>query len=779
MNTNSIDKLEFNKIRAQLAERAYSEGGRANIAALEFYTELRLVERGLDETEQAMELLRFGDVAFLGGVKPVKGVLARAKAYGALNPLELREIYLLLRASRLMGKFTASDSASALQPLRERLLSDEALEKRLDRSIDEEGYVRDEASGELASVRRQIESLRLKIRDYLQNFIRSGNNQSLLQDSIITERAGRYVVPVRQEHRNAVRGIVHDESASGATVFIEPLAVVEFNNKIRSLQAEEKREVERVLRELSAAVGQYGDDLGETYDTLGQLDFIFARARHAYDFGAFRPRLNRQGQVALHRARHPLLGASAVPVDIHLGHGFDILIITGPNTGGKTVALKTLGLLTLMAMAGMFVTAREDSALAVFDEIFVDIGDEQSIEQSLSTFSSHMSNIISILKQLTPNSLVLIDEIGAGTDPVEGSALARAILEVMKERRVRAMVSTHQSELKYYAYQQERVENACVEFDPIKLCPTYKLSIGAPGHSNAFEIAARLGLDEALVKRARALVPVRQMELNDALRQLQESKYFYEQAEEELKSREIKLRREEAALEQEREKFVQAQSRAQEKAWRETDMYLKQVKREATEALEEFKELMKDKQKPPKWHEVEQKQRRIRQLKLPTAPEEEEKTDPLPQLKSGDYVWVRNLRQYGYVLSPPDRQGEVAVRFGIVRATVKLDQCVISEAPEEKQSRISREMVLQKARDISPEIDLRGKMSAEALEELDRYLQDAILAGLERVRIIHGKGTGALRKAVREYLTHYPGVSEFGDGEREEGGFGVTVARMK
>ena len=779
MNKNAINKLEFNKIMDQLMELAYSEIGREKILNLKFYHRADEVRRALDQTQEAMELLRFGDIAFLAGVKSVRPALGRAKASGVLNPLELRDIYLLLRASRLMKQYIASRDNPALQLLGDELSSDEALEKRIGLSIDEEGFVRDEASLELSGLRRQIENLRGKIRDYLQNFIRSGNNQTYLQESIITERAGRYVVPVRQEYRQAVRGIVHDESASGATVFIEPMAVVDYNNKIRSLQAEEKREIERILTALSALVAEQTEALLTDYDHLGQLDFIFARARHAYDWGAFRPLLNHNGLIDMQRARHPLLGDKAVPIDIALGKAFDILIITGPNTGGKTVALKTVGLLTLMAMAGLFITAREHSQIAVFDDIFVDIGDEQSIEQSLSTFSSHMSNIIRILREMDERSLVLIDEIGAGTDPVEGAALARAIIDEIRSHQGRAIISTHQSELKYYAYQQERVENACVEFDPVQLVPTYKLSIGVPGQSNAFEIAARLGLEAKLVEQARALVPENEMELSNALRQLRESRYYYEQAEAELELRRLQSQQEIAELTQAREKLERDQERAVEKARREAEAYLKQVKQEAAEALEEFKELVRDRQRPPKWHEVEQKHKRIRQLRSQEGEAAEEIQGAAPQLKVGDYIWSQKLRQYGYVLGLPNQQGELSAQFGIIRAVVNANQCVLSEAPEEKSSRISRELVLQKARDISPEIDLRGKLALDALEELDRYLEDAGLAGLERVRIIHGKGTGALRRAVREHLRGHRLVAEFRDGEREEGGFGVTVAVVK
>lgn len=777
MNKETLNKLEFDKIQSMLADLAYSEGGRQKIMAMLPSADLELVQMRLDETEEAMELLRFGEPSFLSSLSPADRHLKKARVAGILNPHELLDIYHLLRASRLAIKYTDEDSVRILKNISSGIMENKELEKKLNDMINEDGVVRDDASLALKSIRKQIETSRQRIKDYLQNFIRSGNNQTLLQDALVTERAGRYVVPVKQEYRHEVKGIVHDESASGATVFIEPLPVVEHNNKIKSLQIEEQREVERILRELSAAVAVFADELLVNLELLEELDLIFARGNLAYNMSAFRPQVNNRGIIDLQKARHPLLGKQAIPVNITLGKYFDILVITGPNTGGKTVVLKTTGLLSAMAMCGLFIPARENSEISVFKNIHVDIGDEQSIEQSLSTFSSHMHNIISILKQVGDGSLVLLDELGAGTDPHEGAALARAILERMKILNARVIVTTHQSELKTFAYQNERVENACVEFDPVTLMPTYELTIGTPGQSNAFAIASRLGLDAELVQRARHLVPQREREISAMIRQLKESQYHFEANNRELEQAQRDLSEQRAALELEREKLYAEKNEIIRKARQEADTYVRVIKREANEAVDELKEMLKDKEQPPKWHEIEQKRKKIRELVVELPSQE---TVPDGQtIKAGDYVKVKNINQLGYVLENPDDQDEVVVQLGSIRLTVKRDQLTLAKAKEEKPTRQRNQTFADKANTISPELDLRGKYAEDALKDLEKYLDDAVLVGIERVRIIHGKGTGALRHAVQTHLKNHPYVKEYRDGAREEGGFGVTVITLR
>ncbi|HHV15664.1 MAG TPA: endonuclease MutS2 [Gelria sp.] len=779
MDNDTLIKLEFDKIQKQVSGLSCFEGGRNIALTRKPSSDEQEITRWLDEVEEAMEALRYGETGFLSGLELLDNYLDKARVDGLLYPPELYNVGRSLYAARMAVKYVAKEKYSRLSRLLEGLQQNPDLAKNLRKAISEEGELRDNASPALKNIRRQINSSRSRIREYLQEFIRSGNNQKLLQDAIVTERGGRYVVPVKQEYRYEVRGVIHDESASGATVFIEPLAVVENNNRIRSLQIEEKREMDRILRELTRGVADFSDELEGNMRILSEFDYIFARARMAYKINAFRPQINSQGIIEINHGRHPLLGEKAVPIHIELGKAFDILVITGPNTGGKTVALKTLGLLTLMAMSGMFIPAQENSLVAIFPSIFVDVGDEQSIEQSLSTFSSHMKNIINILERVDEHSLVLLDELGAGTDPVEGAALAQVIMEELKNKKARAVVTTHQSELKKYAYQNERVENASVEFDPVNLRPTYELTIGMPGQSNAFQIAARLGFKDTLVQKAQELVPHSEMELGNMIRQLKESRQHYEDSLREIETLQAELSEQKQILEMERLRYQEEQEEILTQARQESREYLRQIKNEAEEAIQELKELLKDKDNPPKWHEIENKRQKIKKLERKTRINPEPESVSQDDIRSGDYVHVKSINQKGYVLEGPNNQGELLIQAGILKLNVKQSQVSKTQSPEEQKTKWRHQTYLEKAQNISPEIDVRGLMSEDALLTIDRYLEDANLAGLDSVRIIHGKGTGALRKAVRNYLKDHRYVVDFRDGLREEGGHGVTVAQLK
>ncbi len=784
MDIKILNKLEFDKIQNKLADMSYFAGGYKRALDMRPSSDYFTVNKSLDETTEAMEALRFRDPGFLSGLQLIDQHLGKARIGGILSPAEFLDIFHILHASRQARKYVQKGKYPTLQKICASMAENIDLEEKIQRAISEEGSIRDDASPELKRIRNQINTSRQRIREYLQAFIRSTDKQKLLQDALITERDGRYVVPVKQEYRYEVKGIVHDESTSGATVFIEPLPVVEHNNQIRGLQAEEKREVERILRELSQLLMIFTEELEINQDILGTLDFIFARARMAYKMNAFRPDVNNSGIVDLNRAKHPLLGENAVPINLQLGIDFDILVVTGPNTGGKTVALKTLGLLTLMAMCGLFVPARENSRISIFDSIFVDIGDEQSIEQSLSTFSSHMKNIIGILDAADKHSLVLMDELGAGTDPVEGAALARVILEELRNRKAKVLVTTHQSELKSFAYQNERVENACVEFNPVSLQPTYELTIGMPGQSNALEIASRLGLKPSMVKRARELVPEREMEVGNMIRKLKESRYHFDESSREIDVIKEELLKEKEMLQREKELFYHERDNTLKKSREEARNYLREIKNEADEALKELKDFLKEKDKPPKWHEVEQKRQRLKKIntgeKLPWDSARNEKENPDQLIKPGDYVYLKSFDQKGYVVKGSDSQDEVLVQVGALKLNVNKDKIRICEAPEPSRHKWQRNQTyLEKARHISKEIDVRGKMSEEALQDIDKYLEDANLVGLDSVRIIHGKGTGALRKAVRYYLQDHNYVKNYRDGQREEGGFGVTVVELR
>lgn len=775
MNERVLEKLEFNRIREMLAAQACSAGGRDLALNLVPLAERKIIEKSFDELEEAMGLLRVNEPSFLYKIREVKLLLRKAAIGGMLQPPELLDISLVLQASRRGGSYLARQSGMALETYQEALVPLPLLEKDIAAAVDDEGRLRDDASDVLKKLRRDIESLRQRIKAYMQDFVRSGSNQSYLQEALVTERSGRYVVPVKVEHRAIVKGIVHDESASGATVFIEPMAAVEMNNKIRSLQIEEQREVERILRRLSAMAAVYQDEICLNYDTLVALDLVFARASLAFNLQAFRPQVREDGVVDLIKARHPLLGDRAVPINVELGQNFDILVITGPNTGGKTVVLKTIGLCCLMAMAGLYIPANENSVVSIFSPVFVDIGDEQSLEQSLSTFSSHMSNIINILENAGAKSLVLLDELGAGTDPVEGSALARAIMVRLLEIGARAVVTTHQGELKNFAYQSERVENACVEFNPFTFQPTYALTIGTPGQSNAFEIARRLGLDDSIVDSARSFVPDRERETSLMIRRLKESQHSYDEMLGVLESRERDFAREQSRFNEEKGRFEGEQKKIISQSRREASDYLRRIKRQADDALEEFKKSLKAEDDKIKWHQIEEGRRSLKALE--ERPANESGAIYTDELALGDHVSIAGIKQKGQIIAFPSPE-EVEVQVGGMKIRARREQLNLIAAEKERAVRQYQRLVSERLKDLSVEIDLRGKSAEEALYELESYLDNAVLCGLKRVRIIHGKGTGALRKAVREYLKGHRAVLSFQDSAYNEGGSGATTVEF-
>ncbi|HZK42693.1 MAG TPA: endonuclease MutS2 [Syntrophomonadaceae bacterium] len=785
MDKKTLKKLEFDIIQTRLSELTYFEGGFNHVMEMVPLSDYELVLKRLDETEEAMEFLRYEEPTFFSNLNLIYSQVKKARVRGILNAHELLDIYYILKASRIAKKSIDPDKYKQLGLISFIIEDNYGLQNMISKAITEDGEVRDDATPQLRSIRSQINTYKNRIREYLQSFIRSEHNQKKLQDVLITERDGRYVIPVKQEYRYDIRGIIHDESASGATVFVEPISVVEHNNKIRSLQLEEKREIEKLLLELSSEVALIGDDLLNNLQCLSLLDYIFARGKLAYKQNAFRPIINHEGIIEINRGKHPLIGEDAVPLNVEIGKKFDVLVITGPNTGGKTVALKTIGLLSVMAMCGLFIPAREGSKISIFKSIYVDIGDEQSIEQSLSTFSSHMKNIIDIIDKADNNSLVLLDELGAGTDPTEGASLARVILEKLQAQKAKVVVSTHQSELKNFAYQTERVENACVEFDPVSLSPTYELTIGTPGQSNAFEIANRLGLKQELVNRAKELVPETDREISEMIRDLKDSRYKYNTLVSKLELDKEIIEKEKKELTRLKQEFFAQEEQVLKKAREEADSYLRGVKAEADTAIKEFKEVLKNQDisqdKVTRWHEIEESKQKLKNISIPKPTpkfkKEYIKSNDKAEIKLGDYVFIKSIKQKGYVLEK--MQDDFLVQVGILKINVDQDDVMLSESPEARQSKMKNDSFLHKAKSISKEIDLRGKLAEEAIEEIDKYLDDASLVSLDSVRIIHGKGTGALRKAVRAYLKNHHHVKEFRDGHYNEGGFGVTVVELK
>lgn len=784
MNERSMRVLEFRKITDQLAQFAASELGRALCGQLVPLETLDAAENAQQETQEALYVLAYrGDspVPFSSDVRPW---LDRAQKGAVLSPRMLLDIAYSLQAARQTRAALSGDSehtarlcsaASHLQPMK-------ALETDILESILSEEQIADQASAELSSIRRQIRICNEKVREKLNALIRQPAYAKYLQEPIITVRNGRYVVPVRQEYRQNIPGLVHDQSSSGATLFIEPMALVELGNELKQWTAKEEQEIERILAAFSAKAADSADILAENVLALANLDFIFAKARLAQEMDAVRPRLNDKGRIRFSRVRHPLIPRDAVvPCDLWLGEEFTTLVITGPNTGGKTVTLKTVGLLTLMAQSGLHIPGNLGSECAIFREVYADIGDEQSIEQSLSTFSSHMTNIVRILEEVDERSLVLFDELGAGTDPTEGAALAQAILTRLQTRGIRTVATTHYSELKAFALTTRGVENASVEFDVATLRPTYRLSIGIPGKSNAFEISRRLGLGADIIQDAQALLSAQAVQFEDVIAN---AEYHRQVAEKERKAASDLLEEAAAArraaekMQREAdEKYRGIQSRAKEDARR----LLEKTKRESAAIIAELKLLKETGGRSA--HEISQISRRLTDTEdalsegIAGVPKTETALDA-KDVRMGDSVLFADLGSPATVLSLPDAKGELMIQAGIVRMRVHLSQ-LRPDSSAQKKKKTSVHSKLDTDKKVSMECDVRGRSLDEALMEVDNYLDMAVMHGLHEVSIIHGKGTGTLRSGIQRHLKQLPIVKSHRLGVYGEGEDGVTVVTLK
>ena len=738
----------------------------------------------LEETDAAFVLMaKFGGPSF-NGLKNVSNALRRAQAGGGLGMRELLDVAGTLRALRALQSWhdKSAGMKTALSARFEQLAPNTYLEQKICTCIRSEEERADAASPALASIRRKIRNASARARDQLEKLVRSSAHQKHLQESIITQRGGRYVVPVKAEYRGEVPGLVHDTSASGATVFIEPMSVVEANNEIRVLQSQELEEINRILRELSAEAGEFAESIIQSFHYAVELNLIFAKAQVAYRMKAATPKLTEDGVILLHAARHPLIDKEkVVPTDISLGRDFDSLIITGPNTGGKTVALKTTGLLTLMAMCGLMIPAAEGSQISVFTHILADIGDEQSIEQSLSTFSAHMTNIISILGVANGRSLVLLDELGAGTDPVEGAALATAIIEELRSAGVRLACTTHYAELKAYALQTAGVENGCCEFDVQSLRPTYRLLIGVPGKSNAFAISRRLGLEDRIVDRAGELISRENSVFEQVVGRLEEDR---RKLEDELA---VARRAADKARESVREaqaKQAEANSQARrelEQARQEAANIVQKTRRQADALLNELDEARRSQNKALSAEQKARLRSGMREMENAADPVRQQRTQDyqLPrELKPGDSVLIYDIDKKATVLEAP-RDGQVFVQAGIIKTRVPVENLRLlgEQRPEKPKGRSVTKSV--SAPDASSSLDLRGMNSDEALMEVDAFLDRAARMNLQLVTIIHGKGTGVLRAAVQQHLRRCPQVKKFRLGAFGEGESGVTVVEMK
>ena len=788
MDSAALRTLEYTKVIDRLVNLVATQRGRELAEALQPSSEYQTVESNLALTEDAVRVLRHAASIPFGGIRDLRQVLGRARVGGGLSGEELLAVGSTLRAVRLLKGFFAeyAEFIGGLEPWVQGLTVLRNSEFAIERSIDDNGTVKDDASEKLSQLRREIRVIQGRIKDKLDSILRSSQYKSYFQDALYTMRGDRYVIPIKQEYRHQFPGILHDQSASGATVFIEPMALVNMNNDLKGVISAEQVEVEKILLALSLQVAAAADPIEANCDILAQLDFVFAKARLAFEMHAVRPAVNIQGRVDLRQARHPLIApASVVPVDIRIGTEFNTLLITGPNTGGKTVALKTLGLLSLMMQSGLFVPAAADSTLAVFENIFADIGDEQSIEQSLSTFSGHMTNLVRILSQVTPSCLVLIDEIGAGTDPEEGTALAMAILEHLREQGIRTIATTHYGELKAFAYTQEGVENASVEFDIETLRPTYRLLIGVAGSSNAFAISQRLGLPKELVEKARIMAGGEHQKFETVLSVMEEHKRASEKERQEaaaLRQESVRLRQ---IIEREKQSWEIKKKDAMIKARAEADELMRQTRLEAEAVIRDLKQHYSTSGASALQESVDSARRKIREKISELNPLEASETpvvfetDATAKVVKGSVVLVANLGQQGNVLSV---EGDsVVVQLGALKMTVARNQCRVLKRSEQKSlepARKARQLSTEKMQPVSREIDIRGMNNEEASYVLEKYLDDAVLAGLDSVSIIHGKGTGALRKGVQTFLAAHPRVKGISIAEVNQGGTGVSVVKL-
>ena len=786
MKERTLRVLEFTKIRDMLTEKALTPLGAEKCQALVPSTNFQEISEWQEETEEALVVLTYVGGHPMASFSDVRPYLALCDKGATLSPKALLEIATLMRACRTARSalVTERDNTPRLKEKASLLGSFRNLEDDITTAILSEDEIADKASNELANIRRHLRGATERIKERLNSMIRSSAYQKYLQDPILTMRNDRYVLPVKAEYRASVPGLVHDQSASGATLFIEPMAAVEMGNELKQWEAKEKQEIERILAALSAEVAPYAVQLKENLELLAELDFAFAKGLLSRDMSGVTPKMNRDGFINIIRGRHPLIDREkVVPSNLWMGREFTTLIITGPNTGGKTVTLKTVGLFTLMAQAGLHVPADLGTELAVFQQVFADIGDEQSIEQSLSTFSGHMTNIVGIMNEVTADDLVLFDELGAGTDPTEGAALAQTILTALLRKQVRTLATTHYSELKAFALSTPGVENASVEFNVETLRPTYRLSIGVPGKSNAFEISRKLGLSEGLIDEAKKLLSTEDKRFEDVIAN---AEYHRQVAEKERKLAEqaaaetTKLRDEAEFLRREMEAKREASLR---KAKDEARRILENARRESESVMRELKQMKKSAASGPDMQAAALRKRLedgIDSLSEGLAQKADRVDKPPKTLKVGDEVEILNLKTRGVVLSVPDAKGEVQLQAGIVKLKAHISQLrLVKEEPAKKQKSSFHAETGAMTRTVPMECDVRGMALDEAIPVVDQYLDEAVLASLTEVSIIHGKGTGVLRSGIQQHLRRHPHVKSFRLGVYGEGESGVTVVTLK
>lgn len=790
MNNKTLIKLEFDKIISMLENEASSFRGKQLCRRLKPVTDLTKIDLLQEQTAAAFtRIIKKGRISF-GDAAPVEESLKRLEIGGALNTAELLRICRLLsntaRAKSYGRHDTQEDLADCLDIYFDGLEPLTPLSNEIERCIISEDEISDDASSALKHIRRSINNLNDRVHTTLSGLV-NGSLRTYLQDALITMRGDRYCIPVKAEYRSQVQGLIHDQSASGSTLFIEPMAIVKLNNDLKELYVQEQDEIRKILASLSEEAAQYIEEIRTDYRSLTDLDFIFARGALALTMRASRPILNEEGRIRIWEGRHPLLDQKkVVPITVSLGDEFSLLIITGPNTGGKTVSLKTVGLLTLMGQAGLHIPAGDRSEIAVFRQVYADIGDEQSIEQSLSTFSSHMTNIVSFLKKVDDRSLVLFDELGAGTDPTEGAALAIAILSHLHKRNIRTMATTHYSELKIYALSTPGVENACCEFDVESLRPTYRLLIGIPGKSNAFAISGKLGLPGYIIDDAKKRLSEQDVSFEDLLSDLEASRRTIEKEQAEIAAYKKEAETLKRQAVQKQEKLEEQRDRIIREANEKANAILREAKEVADETLRNFHKFGKENISAA---EMEKERERLRKKIKDTSASASLKTNKPKKtykpsdFKLGESVKVLSMNLTGTIGSLPDARGNVTVQMGILRSQVNISDLEIIEevspyAPKRMNRTAKSKIKMSKSLSVSPEINLLGKTVDEAVAELDKYLDDALLSHLNSVRVVHGKGTGALRKGIHEYLRRQKHVKSYRLAEFGEGDAGVTIVEL-
>ena len=788
MDQHALDVLNFSEIKDQLRSHITSSLTETLIENLEPSTEMDYIQARQNEVTEAKKILIREDHPPIAGIKDIRSSLEKAEKSMILEGEELLDITTTLEVGHdLSGYFSNLEDEDKdyqkLIKIASQIGNFNSLTNEIRKAIDNQGEVKSSASSKLSRIRRDIQNAKDGIRNKLNSILHSNSYQEYIQEAVVTIRDGRYVIPVKVEYQGQIDGLVHDQSASGQTVFIEPTAVVKINNKLKQLQSEEEQEIERILQELMYLVQDKLEEIRVTLKLLTALDFIIAKARYSLELDGSEPLLNQEQKTKLIRARHPLLTGEVVPIDVELGDEFDTLVITGPNTGGKTVTLKTIGLLTLMAQAGLHIPALSGSEVGIYHQIYGDIGDEQSIKQNLSTFSSHMNQIIKIIEEADDKALVLLDELGAGTDPTEGAALGMAILDHLHNKDVKTVITTHYSQLKTYAYNNSGVENASVEFDVETLRPTYNLQMGLPGRSNAFQIANRLGLKEGIIDRAEEFLNQEDLEIDDIIKEIEEDKKEYQSKKEKANKdyQEAKELKEE--YEEKLTKLKEQKERELKEAYREADKIIKRAKQRAENIISDLKEKQqlndREIQQARSNLRNERKNIKTKRQGLIEGNNEEQK---IPELESGDQVKIKDVNKKGEVKEVNYDKEEAVVQAGIMKVTVDLAELekIAQEEEESSSGKVNiSDVKEQKAKNISAKLDLRGMRAVDAKERLLKYLDDVILSNLNQVEIVHGKGTGVLREVVDETLEDYPSVKEYRLGKPKEGGSGVTLVKLE